>query len=52
MCEYGFSDGQDFTPFLTESTGNRPSQDAAVSIDMAKEICMLQRNEKDKQARQ
>lgn len=52
MCEYGFSEGQDFTSFLTESTGGRPAQDAAISIDMAKEICMLQRNEKGKQARQ
>lgn len=52
MCEYGFTEGQDFSPFLTESTGGRPAQDAALSIDMAKEICMLQRNEKGKIARQ
>ena len=52
MCEYGFTEGQDFSPFLTESTGGRPAQDAAVTIDMAKEICMLQRNEKGKIARQ
>lgn len=52
MCEYGFTEGQDFSPFLTESTGGRPGQDAALSIDMAKEICMLQRNEKGKLARQ
>lgn len=31
---------------------SRLVDDAAVSIDMAKEICMLQRNEKGKQARQ
>lgn len=37
---------------MSESTGGRPAQDAAVSIDMAKEICMLQRNEKGKLARQ
>lgn len=52
MCEYGFSEGQDFSPFLTESTGGRPAQDAQLTIDMAKEICMLQRNNKGKQARQ
>ena len=52
MCEYGFTEGQDFSPFLTESTGGRPAQDAAVTIDMAKEICMLQRNEKGKIVRQ
>ena len=52
MCEYGFTEGEDFCSFLSESTGGRPAQDAAVSIDMAKEICMLQRNEKGKTARQ
>lgn len=52
MCEYGFSEGTDFCSFLSESTGGRRGQDAAVTIDMAKEICMLQRNEKGKMARQ
>ena len=52
MCEYGFSEGVDFCSFLSESTGGRRGQDAAVTIDMAKEICMLQRNEKGKMARQ
>lgn len=52
MCEYGFTEGQDFCSFLSESTGGRPAQDAALSIDMAKEICMLHRNEKGKIARQ
>ena len=52
MCEYGFSEGTDFSPFLTESSGGRPAQDAQLTIDMAKEICMLQRNEKGKQIRQ
>lgn len=52
MCEYGFTEGQDFCSFLSESTGGRPAQDAAMAIDMAKEICMIQRSEKGKQARQ
>lgn len=52
MCEYGFAEGQDFCSFLSESTGGRPAQDAQLTIDMAKEICMLQRNDKGKQARQ
>lgn len=52
MCEYGFTEGADFWTFLSESTGGRPGGDAALTIDMAKEICMLQRNEKGKQARQ
>ena len=52
MCEYGFSEGVDFSSFLTESSGGRPAKDAQLTIDMAKEICMLQRNEKGRQARQ
>ncbi len=51
MCEYGFTDGADFQTFLSESTGGRPATDAQLTIDMAKEICMLQRNERGKQAR-
>lgn len=52
MCEYGFSEGADFSPFLTESSGGRPAQDAQLTIDMAKELCMIQRNERGRQARQ
>ena len=52
MCEYGFIEEIDFIPFLEESTGGRPSQDHQLTIDMAKEICMLQRSEKGKIARQ
>lgn len=52
MCEYGFTEGEDFCSFLSESTGGRPAQDAILTIDMAKELCMIQRNEKGKLARQ
>ncbi|WP_312281517.1 phage antirepressor KilAC domain-containing protein [Oscillibacter sp.] len=56
MCEYGFSENQDFSVadiFVHNSGGGPQSQkDAALSLDMAKELCMLQRNEKGKQARQ
>lgn len=52
MCDYGFSEGIDFCSFLSESHGGRPAQDAQLTIDMAKEICMLQRNDRGKQARQ
>ena len=52
MCEYGFTEGQDFCSFLSESTGGRRAQDAQLTIDMAKEICMIQRTDKGKQARQ
>ena len=52
MCEYGFQEGVDFCSFLSESTGGRPATDYQITIDMAKEICMIQRSEKGKQARQ
>lgn len=52
MCEYGFTEGVDFSSFLSESTGGRPAQDASITIDMAKELCMIQRTDKGKQARQ
>ena len=55
MCEYGFTEGQDYySIFSNRSDGlpGKPRQDADLSIDMAKEICMLQRNEKGKIARQ
>lgn len=46
MCEYGFTEGEDFCSFLSESTGGRPATDHMVTIPMAKELCMLQRTEK------
>ncbi len=46
MCEYGFTEGEDFCSFLSESTGGRPATDHQLTIDMAKEICMIQRSEK------
>ncbi|MCI9975561.1 antA/AntB antirepressor family protein [Clostridioides difficile] len=51
MCEYGFTINEDFIPILEESTGGRPSENHAIKLDMAKEIAMIQRNEKGKQAR-
>ena len=52
MCEFGFEEGKDFYSFLSKTqNGGRPSRDAELTIDMAKEICMLQRNEKGKIAR-
>ena len=52
MTEYGFTEGTDFSSFLSESTGGRPATDHQLTIPMAKEICMLQRNEKGRQFRQ
>ena len=59
MCEYGFTEGVDFNPLKIEQVrfeGDREVKRELVthhlSIDMAKEIAMLQRNEKGKEARQ
>jgi anti-repressor protein len=52
MLEFGFIEGVDFSSFLSESTGGRPSINHNLTIPMAKEIAMLQRNDKGKQIRQ
>ncbi len=55
MCEYGFTEGQDYCSFLSVRSDGLPGRkrnDAQITIDMAKEICMIQRNERGKQARQ
>ena len=52
MCEYGFEEGKDFIPNLVESTGGRPGMDHQLTIEMAKEICMIQRTEIGKRCRE
>ncbi len=53
MTEYGFSEGTDFYSILSKTIdGGRPSTDHQLTIEMAKEICMLQRSDKGKQCRQ
>ena len=54
MTSYGFIAGQDFSPISgkTSHLGGRPRTDHIISLDMAKEIAMIQRTEKGKQARQ
>ena len=54
MVEYGFSEGIDFYSSSSKTTesGGRPATNYSISIDMAKQICMIQRTEKGKQCRQ
>lgn len=52
MAEYGFDEGKDFFTKMLESTGGRPSTEHEMSVDMAKQICMIQRTEKGKEYRQ
>ena len=56
MTEYGFEEGEDYAEVLDKNVqnpaGGRPSTDHQLTIPMAKELCMIQRNERGKQARQ
>jgi anti-repressor protein len=53
MVEYGFSDGLDFYSKMSKTeNGGRPSKDYDISIDMAKQICMIQRTPEGKAVRQ
>lgn len=53
MCEYGFTEDVDYTPVIFDHPQNgQPTKDYQLTIEMAKEICMIQRSEKGKQARQ
>lgn len=52
MVEYGFTEGQDFTPISAKSRGGRPRIEYAMTLDMAKELSMIQRTPKGKQARE
>lgn len=58
MTEYGFAESIDFgviNIFVNDDTafgGQRKLTDHVISLDMAKELAMIQRTEKGKQARQ
>ncbi len=59
MCEYGFTEGEDFNTdkkVRVQIEGDREVSrevtDHQITIPMAKEICMLQRNDKGKMFRQ
>lgn len=55
MCEYGFIKNQDYAEVsdkkVQNPVGGRPSTDYAITIDMAKELCMIQRTPIGKQCR-
>ncbi|WP_196761900.1 antA/AntB antirepressor family protein, partial [Streptobacillus moniliformis] len=57
MCGYGFNENIDYTLYSQKCessniTGFKVIQYHLITIDMAKELAMLQRTEKGKQARQ
>lgn len=58
MCEYGFEENKDFNPLIFERVRfegerkvTREITDYQLTIEMSKEICMLQRSPEGKQAR-
>ena len=55
MTDYGFTENVDFASLSEKSdkpTGGRPRIDHVMTLDMAKEVAMIQRTNKGKQARQ
>jgi len=53
--EYDFEEGKDYIGFTENSVkpqGGRPAKEYALTLDMAKELSMVERTEKGKQARQ
>lgn len=48
MCEYGFVEGEDYGSFLSDRSDGlpgKPRTDHQLTIDMAKQICMIQRSD-------
>jgi anti-repressor protein len=55
MCEYGFTENTDWMGLsqkCEKPQGGRPTTNHQLTITMAKELCMIQRNDKGKEARQ
>lgn len=51
MCGYGFTENIDFTAFSKNLENGGRTIEHAITIPMAKELCMLQRTEKGKEMR-
>ena len=55
MCSYGFVCDSDFTSVQSSTVvnngANKPIQDYFITVEMAKQICMLQRTDKGKEYR-
>ena len=50
--DFGFIEDVDFCSFLSESSGGRRSKEYALTLGMGKELSMVERNAKGKEARQ
>ena len=49
--KYGFEDGKDFSINLLKSRGGRPSKEYYLTLNMAKELAMVENNPKGREAR-
>jgi len=49
--QYGFVEGEDFSPVLGKSTGGRPTNEFHLTLDMAKELAMVENNDQGRQVR-
>jgi phage anti-repressor protein len=49
--KYGFEEGKDFFPTLEKSSGGRQATDYLLTLDMCKELAMLEENEIGRQMR-
>ena len=52
MTAYGFAENVDYVSLTKNLVNGGRSTDHQLTIPMAKELCMIQRNERGKQARQ
>jgi phage anti-repressor protein len=49
--QFGFVENQDFVTYLENPKKGRPRQEYALTLDMGKELSMVERNDKGKEAR-
>jgi phage anti-repressor protein len=49
--QYGFVENADFVVFANSGEKGRPSREYALTLDMAKEVAMVERNDRGKQVR-
>lgn len=55
MCEYGFEDSKDYCTFLcnrSDGLAGKPRTDHILTLDMAKQLCMIQRSDKGREFRE
>jgi anti-repressor protein len=55
MCEYGFKEDEDYLTILVDRSDGlpgKPATDHIIKLDMAKEICMIQRTDIGRKIRQ